>query len=129
MRTQRNSHQLFETVPTRDYLGFFAKKDPKKVVKYLNLSQTEVASATGIPKASVRYDNKMPPELAQRLQEIAVVCELVAEYFKGDLEKTALWFGLNNPLLGNISPRDMIRIGRYQKLVKFIQNALAGEAP
>jgi len=29
---------------------------------------------------------------------------------------------------GGISPRDMICFGRYQKLEKFIQNALAGNA-
>lgn len=129
MRSQRKEPSLFTTIPTRDYLGILKGSDPKKVVNYLQLTQEDVANATRVPKASVRYDKKIPEELAQRLQEIAVICELVAEYFNGDLEKTALWFRINNPQLGNISPRDMIRIGRYQKLIKFVQSALAGEAP
>jgi hypothetical protein len=51
---------------------------------------------------------------------------LVAEYFKGDLEKTALWFKIDNPMLGDVSPREMIRAGRFKKLIKFIYNARQG---
>lgn len=129
MRNQRNTTSLFGNIPKHDYLGLFSDHDPKKVVRYLKFTQADVASATRIAKASIRYDEKMPPELVTRLLEIATVCELVAEYFNGDLEKTALWFKLKNPLLGSISPRDMIRIGRYEKLMSFIQDALSGEAP
>jgi hypothetical protein len=39
-----------------------------------------------------------------------------------------LWFQTKNPLLGNISPRDMIRYGRYEKLRRFIMNALEDNA-
>jgi hypothetical protein len=35
-----------------------------------------------------------------------------------------LWFKVPNPLLGDVAPRDMIRFGRYKKLLKFIQSAL-----
>lgn len=128
MRIQRKEPTLFSTVPTHDYLGMLQEGNLKKVAEYLKLTTEEVANATRVPKASVRYDNKMPEELEQRLQEIAVICELVAEHFKGDLQQTTLWFQINNPLLGNISPRDMIRIGRYQKLIKFIQSALMGDS-
>jgi hypothetical protein len=34
-----------------------------------------------------------------------------------------LWFKTRNPLLGDISPRDMIRLGRFERLRKFIINA------
>jgi hypothetical protein len=47
----------------------------------------------------------------------------VAGYFEGDIEKTALWFRTPNPMLGNISPRDMIRFGRYKRLLKFVTEA------
>jgi hypothetical protein len=112
-----------------DYIGFLKDNDLKKVVDYLEFTNEDVAGATGVPKVSIRYDEKIPKELKQRLLEIAVICELVAEFFQGDLKKTELWFRIKNPLLGNISPRDMIRIGRYQKLLKFIQNARIGDAP
>jgi len=120
---------LFANVPGEDFLGLIKGGNPKKVVDYLRLTQEEVASATGVPKKSVRYDEKIPQELLNRLQEIAVICELVAEYFQGNLEKTQLWLNLKNPILGNVSPRDMIRFGRYERLHKFVQDALSGEGP
>lgn len=72
---------------------------------------------------SVRYDHKIPKDLAERLQEWAIALNMVAQYFL-DEQKTILWFKTRNPLLGNITPRDMIRIGRFRKLQRFIQNAL-----
>lgn len=131
MPSQLNHNQssLFGTIPSHDYLGLLKGNNPRKVVDYLRLTKEEVASATGISKSSIRYDEKIPKELIERLQEIAVICALVANFFKGDLDKTALWFQIKNPLLGNISPRDMIRIGRYEKLIKFIYNASSGEVP
>lgn len=130
MRAQLASPNIFNTVPAHDYLGLLKKDNAsKKVVDFLEFNKEDVAKATGLPKASIRYDERIPDELVQRLLEIGVICELVANYFKGDLQKTALWFRIKNPALGNISPRDMIRYGRYQKLVKFVQNALAGNAP
>lgn len=53
-------------------------------------------------------------------QAIASACDRVAETFGGDLDKTALWFRVRNPLLGDVSPRDMIRSGRLDRLVRFI---------
>ncbi|HSW68642.1 MAG TPA: hypothetical protein VLI69_00610 [Gammaproteobacteria bacterium] len=117
---------IFDTIPPHNYLGLLGENTPKKVVNFLNLSTNEVSKAMGVSQKSVRYDEKMPRELAERLQEIAIICELVAGYFNGDVQKTTLWFQVKNPALGGISPRDMIRFGRYQKLEKFVQNALAG---
>lgn len=132
MRAQKVK-SLFDTVPQHDYLGILREANPskssKKIVDFLKFNKTDVSTATGIPKASIRYDERLPQELMQRLQEIGVICEIVAEYFKGDLRKTALWFQIKNPMLGNISPRDMIRYGRYQKLIKFIRNSLIGNMP
>jgi hypothetical protein len=65
----------------------------------------------------------MPEDLRLRLTEWATALNLVAEFFK-DQDKTILWFTIPNPLLGDIAPRDMIRVGRFKKLLKFIQTAL-----
>ena len=35
----------------------------------------------------------------------------------------------SNPLLGDISPRDMIRLGRFERLRKFIINAVLKQTP
>ena len=60
--------------------------------------------------------------------ELEQLCEQVVEFFEGDVAKTALWFRLPNPLLGDVSPRDMIRCGRYAKLQEFVVEALADSA-
>ncbi len=39
-------------------------------------------------------------------------------------QKTLLWFRTPNPMLGNATPRIMIRMGRFKKLLTFIQTAL-----
>ena len=57
--------------------------------------------------------------------ELEQLCEQVVEFFEGDVAKAALWFRLPNLLLGDISPRDMIRHGRYAKLQAFVVEALA----
>lgn len=44
----------------------------------------------------------------------------VVEYFEGDLDRAYLWFETPNPQLGNVSPNDMIKLGRDEKLLKFI---------
>ncbi len=126
MTAQRS--KVLSNVPRTDYLKLFQGNTPKNVVDFLDFSRDDISKATGIPKKSVRYDEDMPKELSRRLQEIAVICELVAGYFDGDVKKTALWFQLRNPALGGVSPRDMIRFGRFQKLEKFVRNALAGIA-
>jgi hypothetical protein len=57
------------------------------------------------------------------------IIKLVATHFNGDKRKTALWFKMENPSLGGISPRDMIRYGRLKKLKLFIKNRLEGNLP
>ena len=116
---------LFESIPSEDHMRFFSKGEPegKKIVDFLKYKKQDVSVATGIPQVSIRYDVKMPTELRERLIEWATAINLVADYFN-DAEKTVLWFQVSNPLLGNMTPRDMIRLGRFKKLLKFIQTAL-----
>ena len=124
------SATLFNTVPREDHLALFSdgRTDYQKVVRLLDFSKSEVAKASNISSMSVRYDQKIPKELAERVQEWAIALAMVAQYFR-DGQKTILWFRTPNPLLGNITPRDMIRIGRFRKLQRFIQNALDENPP
>ena len=119
---------IFATVASQDYLSLFMNNIPKYqgIVRFLEFKKEDVSGATGVPLSSVRYDEKIPTELHERLREWATLLNLVAEHFQGDAQKTALWFTTPNPLLGNISPRDMIRFGKSKKLFKFVVNALAG---
>ena len=123
---------LFASVPEKNYLGLQdadGSYNPKKVAEFLRLNRRDVARAVSVPLSSVRFDKRMTPELSKRMTEIGVICEQVAGYFKGDAQKTFLWFSLPNTLLGGISPIEMIKLGRYKKLYHFVQNALAGNNP
>src|SRR5579862_7618647 len=117
---------LFRTSP-KDYFHLFNENafvDGEKVVKLLKYKKEDVSVATNIPLSSIRYDEKkMPAELRERLTQWATALNLVAGFFH-DQKKTIIWFLMPNPLLGGMSPRDMIRVGRFKKLLNFIQTAL-----
>ena len=78
-------------------------------------------------RSTVRYDDCVPEQVRVRLEEIAAIINLVAQQFDGDAAKTAVWFNARNPLLGDASPCDMIRLGRYQRLRSFIMQAMKGQ--
>ena len=128
MNTPRT--MLFQTVPDHDYLNFWPENrfEPHEVMRFLELSKPDVAKIASVALASVRFDQKIPKDVLDRLMEIATVCGLVAQVFRGDVAKTGLWFKTKNPLFGNISPRDMIRYGRYEKLRRFVMDALEENA-
>src|ERR1700693_1972148 len=96
---------LFRTVPEKDYVGFWAGQSFKAeaVVDFLEFTKADTAKIAGVSVASVRFDHKMPREVRDRLMELATLCELIAEHFRGDVVKTALWFKTANPLLGQVS--------------------------
>ena len=121
------AHDIFSNIPERDFLSLFDKGEarPSKVIEFVGFKKDDVSKAAGVPASSVRYDERMPQILKDRLREWANLFNLVAQFFKGDAVKTALWFKTVNPMLGDISPRDMIRFGRSQKLLKFILNAIS----
>lgn len=100
----------------RDWLGFGvgAEFQPSRVAEWLELGTADLerlADATAVP-------------VRKHLIEVAAMCNLVAEIFDGDLEKTQVWFKAVNPLLGDVAPRDMIRLGRFERLRIFIGNSL-----
>ena len=120
---------LFETVPM-DYLNFGvgAAFDAKRVPNVLGLKKEDVSRLASVSVKSVRYDDAIPEQVRERLEEIANTINLVAQAFDGDVDKTVAWFRARNPLLGDVSPKDMIRLGRYERLRKFIINAMTERA-
>lgn len=123
--TDHAASALFKSIPERDVLHLYqnGETDSKRVVDLLEYKKRDVSVATDIPMESVRYDSRMPKELKERLSEWAVALNLVGSFFN-DEHKTVLWFQTSNPLLGDVAPRDMIRVGRFKKLLRFIQTAL-----
>jgi len=113
---------LFNNIASSEKLGIFSSDSPQyhQIAGILNLDKGQMSLATGVAKDKMRFDSKMSGALKERLIEIGNVIELVGGHFGGDIDKTTRWFRFPNPALGNISPRDMIRFGRYKKLTSFI---------
>ena len=116
---------LFDTVPD-DLLhfGHGDSFDAKRVPSLLGLKKEDVSRLASVSVKSVRYDDAIPEQMRERLEEIASTINMVAKAFDGDAEKTSAWFRARNPMLGDVSPRDMIRLGRYARLRKFVINAM-----
>jgi hypothetical protein len=115
-----------------DVLGFYraGRPDPdyKRVADLVKLSKEDLSKIAKVAKSSVRFDDAIPAAVAERLREIANIANLVAEYFDGDVQKVGLWFELPNPMLGNVSPRTMIRGNRYKRLLSFVLEARDAES-
>ena len=112
-----------------DMLGFWEHGEPnyKKIADLWKLSKADLSKLGNVAPSSVRFDDDIPTSVAERLRELANIANLVAEFFKGDVHKVGLWFELANPMLGNISPRNMIRAGRYKRLLNFVLEARDAE--
>ena len=64
----------------------------------------------------------------QTLLDIIEINGIVNSFFK-DESKTTQWLNFSNPLLGDVSPMDMVMAGRTEKLKLFIKNQLEGHLP
>lgn len=116
---------LFGTVPEDLlHLGVGKSLDAKRVTTLLSLKRDDVSKISTVAPASVRYDESMPLAVRERMEEIASIMNMVAQTFEGNEDKTVAWFKARNPMLGDITPRDMIRLGRYERLRRFVVNAL-----
>ncbi|MCW0447269.1 hypothetical protein [Xanthomonas sacchari] len=117
---------LFRSVPQSDSLLFGKGDDfePKKVAEFMQLDRNAVSKIASVSSASVRWDDNTPKAIRERMEEIGAIANMVADIFEGDTAKTALWFRTKNPLLGDIAPREMVRLGRHDRLRRFIVNAI-----
>ena len=90
--TARAASAVFATVSPRDGLGLYEDETfrPRVLVEFLGLSNADVSHVTGVSKKSVRYDQGIPKEMLERLEQIGNICNLVADHFAGDAKKTAL---------------------------------------
>lgn len=50
---------------------------------------------------------------------------LIIKFFNGRITRAMDWFDVVNPLLGNVTPNEMIKAGRAQRLLKWIKLTLA----
>ena len=119
-----SSSQLFSNIAKKDYLNFGYRDSfrSEEVARFLDFSPDDISKIARVKKP-LRLD-RLPLPVRERLEQIGNICNLVAEAFDGDVARAAMWFKTTNPMLGNTTPRDMIRLGRYNKLIQFILNAL-----
>jgi hypothetical protein len=104
------------------------RPDYKRIANLTRLSKSDLSKIAQVAKSSVRFDAYIPEPVAERLREIANIANLVAEFFSGDAQKVALWFEVANPMLGNISPSNLIRIGKQKRLLSFVVSARQAES-
>jgi len=117
-------------IASEDLLHLYrdGRPDYKRIAELTKLSKADLSKIAQVAKSSVRFDAHIPEPVAARLREIANIANLVAQFFAGDAQKVGLWFEIANPMLGNVSPRDMIRFGRYKRLLNFVIDAREAEA-
>ena len=99
-----------------------------RIAELIKLSKADLGRISKVSKSSVRFDANIPEPVTATLREIANIANLVDEFFAGDIEKVRLWFEIANPMLGNISPSNLIRIGRYKRLLSFVLSESEADA-
>ncbi len=57
------------------------------------------------------------------MTDTETIMNLLNEYFCGDHMRIDRWLKAKNPMLGNTSPFEMVKMGRADKLLAFVQNA------
>jgi hypothetical protein len=91
-------------IASEDLLHFYRDGHPdyKRIAGLIKLSKADLSKIAQVAKSSVRFDGHIPEPVAERLREIANIA---------------------NPMLGNISPSNMIRIGKQKRLLTFVVSA------
>ncbi|MBN8480404.1 MAG: DUF2384 domain-containing protein [Xanthomonadales bacterium] len=109
--------------------SFHPELVPQLLEKYLDLPKRDVSRIAEVPKIDLEQIDDLPPLVLQRFEEIAQTMTDVANFFGGDIVRAAQWFKTRNPRLGDISPRDMIRMGKADRLRLFIVSSMSENVP
>gem|GEM_PF-1768200 len=107
----------------------FCTLDQWAVADFLGFREFDMAKVLKVDMSHLRLGDKTPSEVLKRFWMIANVCEGVAQFFEGNIPKAKRWFRTPNPNLGNMAPREMILLGRFEKVSRFINDALAQNPP
>lgn len=93
----------------------------RQIMHFSEADLKELSRAQDVP---VCVDEESAELFRTLLIRLANLVNLIAEFFSNDIHKVELWFTLPNYFFGNSSPRDMIRLGRYDKVLNFVVDAL-----
>lgn len=114
---------IFQTISKRDIPAFKKQDgtlDVKRMLEVVGLKRKDIAGLFSVGVDSIRFDEKIPQEQVNFYFQLLSLCEHVADFFDGDIHKLETWFLIDNPELGFISPRNLIRKGRLAKLIDIV---------
>jgi len=108
-------------------MGTKKRKDPGIVAEVTLKGNRKLVNPTH--PSSVTLWTYPPTPASPHHTVIDDVYNKVCGFFKDDERKTWLWFNTENPLLGGVSPWDMICRGRGEKLLKFVTTSIDENFP
>ena len=131
MSAESTAEVIYIETVLNDDLHLFTDKvvNEQMLINFLGLTVEDISKFTGVPKADIIVDSKTSIITSEKLHAIAIMCQKISDFYQGDGESVVDWFQFANPLLGNISPTDMIRFGRLDKLSLFIDRLIEGDIP
>lgn len=131
MSAQVQPH-IFNTVSKKDAFGFYNNKGKiqyKVVADTLDFNRKEISKAARVAISSVRYEeSKIPDKMTEFLTAMTWLLNTTHEHLK-DKGKVMLWLKTPNPICGGFSPKDMICLGQYKKLIKIVSSYVKGDTP
>ena len=130
MAVQAQPH-IFNTVPKNDVFGFYNKGKYKyrEIVNTMDFSRKEISRAARVSIDSVRYEeNRIPDKVKDLLTNMIWLLHVTHEHLR-DKNKVIQWLNSPNPICGGASPKDMICMGQYKKLVKIVASYVEGDIP
>jgi len=67
--------------------------------------------------------------MARNKEKEKEATKFLFDFFDGDISLIATWLDTKNPMIGNITPLEMIKRGRAKRLVKMILAMKEGDFP
>ena len=122
---------IFNTVPKNDVFGLYEKDQIKykAVADTMNFNRQEISKATRVATNSIKYEeNKIPDQVKVFFIAMTWLLYTTHEHLK-DGNKVIQWLDSPNPSCGGFSPKDMIRMGQYKKLVRMVSSYAEGKIP
>ena len=68
-------------------------------------------------------------QMQEYLEIVLKTYDIVLDFFKGDEDKTNLWFTSDNLNFGGSSPQTLVEAGRVSKVLLFVENAAKENRP
>ena len=123
---------IFNTVPKHDVFGFYNDRGAiqySAVADTLKFNKKDVSKAVRVDIKLVRYEkSSIPEEIKTFFASIAWLLQVSHQHLQ-DKDKVIKWLNAPNPVCGGFSPKAMIHMGQYQKLLKIVSSYAEGNIP